>query len=326
MVIPAAFFIAIGIEYAYLWLLRVLQTRKTFEVLFFFLLIGTNFAFLDRVLTNGPLWETNYGMGGMQYGARQVFGQIKDLLKKDPTVPVMLSPDWANGTDVLARFFLGDPVPIEMASMDAFIDLHQPFDPKTIFIMPQDDYRRTISSGKFKPMQVLDMIPYPDGSAGFLFAHLKYTEQSGEQFEHAETERHILQMGTVTMNGETLDAAVSELDMGDLQMLFDHDPATLVRSVEANPLVVELVLPEPVVYHRARVMVGGSATQVTVYALPEGATIPAASNLTVNESTEIRNAVVPIGTDKPVTRLRFEVRTAHDGEPAHVHLWGIELE
>ncbi len=326
MVIPAAFFITIGIDFAYQWLLKKVQFRKFYELLFFLLLVAFNFLFLDRVLTNGPTWHNLYGMSGMQYGAKQVFGKIQKILENDPTVPIMLSPDWANGTDTLARFFLGDPVPIEMSSLDAYIEQHRPFEPETIFIMPQDDYRRVISSGKFEPLEVLDVIPYPDGTPGFLFAHLKYNELAGKEFEVEQVSRHILRVGTVTVNGETLDGAISELDMGDLQMLFDHDPGTLVRSVEANPLVVELTLSRPTVYRQVRVMVGGSATQVTVYALPEGSDIPLASSLTVTESTEIRNVLVPMPTGEPVTRLRFEIRTVHDGEPAHVHVWGIELE
>ncbi|NLF51509.1 MAG: hypothetical protein GX577_10270, partial [Leptolinea sp.] len=137
---------------------------------------------------------------------------------------------------------------------------------------------------------------------------------------------HILRVDSVDVNGETLDAAISELDMGELQLLFDHDPGTVVRSVEANPLVVEVVLSKPTAYRLARVMVGGSATQVTVYALPEGSDNPRVSSLTVSESTEIRNVIIPLATNEPVTRLRFEVRTVRDGEPAHVHAWGIELE
>ncbi|NLF49686.1 MAG: hypothetical protein GX577_00975 [Leptolinea sp.] len=326
MVIPAGFFITIGVEYAYEWLLKTARQRKTYDLLFFFLLIGCNFLFLDRVLTNGPTWHNYYGMSGMQYGARQVFGKILEIRKADPTVPIMMTPDWANGTDVLARFFLGDPVSIEMSSMDAFIDLHKPFEPETIFIMPQDDYIRVINSGKFEPMKVMDMIPYPDGTAGFIFANLKYHKLAGKEFEEELVSRHILRVDSVDVNGETLDAAISELDMGELQSLFDHDPGTVVRSVEANPLVVEVVLPKPTAYRLARVMVGGSATQVTVYALPEGSDNPHVSSLTVSESTEIRNVMVPLATDEPVTRLRFEVRTVRDGEPAHVHAWGIELE
>ena len=177
-----------------------------------------------------------------------------------------------------------------------------------------------------KSMKLLDMLPYPDGTAGFIFANLKYNESAGEDFDVEVTSRHQMKVEKVKFNGEDVEIAASLMDMGSLSMLFDHDPTTLVRSVEANPLVVEIILAEPKTYRQARVTVGGSATQVTVYALTELLDVPLVSSVTVSEAPEIRDAFVPMPTDLPVTRLRFEVRTAHDGEPAHVHLWGIELE
>ena len=140
MVIPAAFFITIGFEYCIEWFLTKINARKTYDVVFFLLFVGLNFLFLDKVLTEGPVWHKGYGMAGMQYGAGQVFGRIAEIREKDPKVPIVLSPDWANGTDVLARFFLGDPVPIDMASMDAYTINHETFEPDTIFVMPPDDY------------------------------------------------------------------------------------------------------------------------------------------------------------------------------------------
>ncbi|NJN45138.1 MAG: hypothetical protein HC806_10775 [Anaerolineae bacterium] len=51
-------------------------------------------------------------MNGMQYGARQVFGEIEDVLQSQPKTKIKLSPDWANGVLELSRFFSMTPCPL----------------------------------------------------------------------------------------------------------------------------------------------------------------------------------------------------------------------
>jgi len=326
MVIPATFFICIGLDYGLDWIRKVTKIQKPIDTLVFLLLAVINVVFLDTVLTEGPLWFTDYGMGGMQYGGEQVFGRINEMHKKDPNLHINLSPDWANGADVLARFHMGDPVPIEMSSMDAYINEIRPFAEDTVFVMPPDDFRKVINSGKFDPMQVTDVIFYPDGTPGFIFAHLKYTETARLAFEHDKSSRNTLDAEQVNINGLIADAASSRLDMGGLQSIFDNDPATLIRSVEANPLVVEIIFPQPRKISTVSVLVGGSATQVSVYAMTEGSDKPYATNITVGEEPLVRKVDLPLHVEKSVTRLRLEIETVHDGEPNHVHLWDVSFE
>jgi 4-amino-4-deoxy-L-arabinose transferase-like glycosyltransferase len=69
----------------------------------FILLSGMNLAMLNDALRNGPLWFRDYGLGGMQYGAFQVFDAIEQFTEENPGTRIIFSPDWANGTDVVAR-------------------------------------------------------------------------------------------------------------------------------------------------------------------------------------------------------------------------------
>lgn len=326
MVIPAALFSAIGLDSTFHWLQSFLKIEKSVEVFLFILLALGNLLFLDMVLTNGPLWYNNYGMNGMQYGGQQVFDRIKEIRQHDPHIPIVLSPDWANGTDVLARYHMGDPVPIELASLDAYIENQHPFAENTLFVMPPDDFNKVITSGKFDPMEVVDVIFYPDGTPGFIFAHLKYNTAATLAFEHEKETRKFLDAAQVSLNGEVVNAASSRLDMGNLQSVFDNDANTLIRSLEANPLVVEVSFMEPKTYSSTWLLIGGSATQVTVYEVPEGSDIPLAVSITVQDSSMIRKISLPLPTRQAITRMRFEVRTIRDGEPSHVHLWEIGLQ
>jgi hypothetical protein len=326
MVIPAAIFTAIGLDYLFDRMQSYFKIVKNREIYLFLFLVLVNFAFLDFVLTNGPLWHRNYGMNGMQYGGQQVFDRIAEIRKRDPHVPIVLSPDWANGTDTLARFFMGDPVPIELASMDAYIENQRSFPANTIFIFTPDDFNKVISSGKFNPMEVVDVLFYPDGTPGFTFAHLKYNSTAKWEFEQEIESRTYMDWAEVTLNGESVKAASSRLDMGILQSVFDNDEKTLVRSLVANPLIVEISFPEPKTYHTALVSIGGSASQISIYVIPEGSTTPLAASISVEDSSTTRTISLPIPTSLAFSRMRVELRTIRDGEPSHVHLWDIGLK
>jgi len=326
MVIPAAFFITIGIEYSIEWLKKRIKTTRAIETPVFLLLALVNFLFLDNVLTHGPTWFDDYGLNGLQYGARQVFGRIKEIRQTNPTVPIVLTPEWANGTDTLSNFFLEGLPPIELAGYKAYIDELKDFNEKTIFIMTPDDLTNIISSGKFEPLKIVDVIFYPNGKPGFYFAHMKYNQSARLAFNQDMEKRDDLQGASFTLHDEVVSMASSILDMGNLPQLFDNDPATLIRTKEANPLVIELVFSQPKVIHDISVRIGGSPTEVAAYVLPQGSTTPYASSVTVGSSTEVRRINVPIRQDKPVTQIRLEIRSILDSTPSHVHLWDLELK
>jgi len=326
MVIPAAFFIALGMDYSITWIQKRLPVVKSWDALVFLALIIGNFILLDVSLTFGPTWFSDYGMGGMQYGGEQVFTRIKEIREEHPAVPINMSPDWANGTDVLARFFLGDPVPIEMSGMVAYIDEWRDFPENTLFVMPPEEMKKVVISGKFEPMKVSDVVFYPNGTPGFVFARLKYKETARLFFELERASRKSMVPETIQINGVSAESASSRLDMGVLQQAFDNNPVTLIRTEEANPLVIEVKFQKPIPVKNVTATVGGGATKVTVYAQPEDGSKTFTSSISVKDSSLIRTAQIPVKLDQNVSRLRFEILTIRDGEPSHVHLWDIKLE
>jgi hypothetical protein len=52
-------------------------------------------------LTNGPTWYSDYGLAGMQYGARQVFSAVEDYLGENPESQAWIFPSAWNGSDML---------------------------------------------------------------------------------------------------------------------------------------------------------------------------------------------------------------------------------
>jgi len=326
MTIPAAFFISIGLDYTLQAVYDRLKLKLSYNLAVCGLLVITNFWFLDKVLTEGPLWFNDYGMGGMQYGAEKVFHRIEEIRKENPDVPIVMSPNWANGTDTLVRFFLGDPMPIELASLNAYIEEFKPFSADTIFIIPPDELHNLINSAKFETIQVTDVIFYPDGKPGFVFAHLKYNTRAWQVFEEDKKTLDIMTVSHLQIDGRDASVASSLLDMGDAKNVFDNDPATLIRTKEANPLVLEIAFDQPVRYHAVSLRIGGSATRLTVYAASSDSDQVRTNSVVVKGSTELRKVKIPLPSDKPFSRLRIEVKTVFDNTPAHVHLWDVGLE
>ena len=104
---------------------------------------------------------------------------------------------------------------------------------------------RAQASGKFKPIEVERVVPYPDGTPGFYFGRLAYEEDLEQILTQEREERSRPVEGGVDIGGQSVRITHSQLDMGQPSDLFDGDTFTLVRGLEANPLVFEFTFPEP---------------------------------------------------------------------------------
>ena len=94
-------------------------------------------------------------------------------------------------------------------------------------------------------MDVERTLPYPDGRTGFYFAHLAYADNLEEILAQEREARSRPVQGQVTVDGQIVQLLHSQLDIGAPVNLFDGDTFTLVRGLEANPLVFEFTFPEP---------------------------------------------------------------------------------
>jgi len=199
--------------------------------------------------TNGPLWFTNYSLYGMQYGAQQLMGEaIPAVLARDPQTQIVVSPSWANGTDNFADFFL---TPDQRRRLRFGNIDHYSFEKRddlalnTLLVMLPDEYNSARNNPKFKPPTVEEVINYPDGTPGFYFARLTYVDNADAIFAEEREARRRPVAGEVVIDGQTVQALYSPLGGGQLKDIFDGDRFTLIRGLEANPLVLEFTFPEP---------------------------------------------------------------------------------
>jgi hypothetical protein len=336
-VIPATILSTLGFDRALGWaeaaLARVTRLAPRRQELLHWALSGValvgltfaNVALPRDALANGPLWFRNYGLYQMQWGAFQVFDRVQADLRAHPGTRIVFSPSWSNNTDAVARFFLGDPLPVQMGNIDGYLNRHLPLDDRTEFVMTPEEYERAAASGKFQPFGANQVVQYPDGRPGFYFVRLKYVEQIDAILTEEREARRKLVRSTIEFEGRPAMVAHSMLDMGTAQSIFDGNWDSVARTLEANPFVVELELPAPRRVGGLMLKIGSMQTRATVLLFGAERGAPARREAFLRGAFERPIVSMHFAPVDGVKRLRLELFDPNTGEPAHVHLWDVRL-
>jgi len=304
-------------------------SQTIIALLAFIVLSGTNVHMLNDALRNGPLWFTDYGMGGMQYGAFQIFDIIEQYLGEHPDAHIIFSPDWANGTDVVARFFLRDPSSIQIGSVRGHITQKLPLDDSTLFIMTPQEYDIVMESAKLTDIHVKKIIPYPNGKPGFYFVQLRYADNSDEIFAAEKAVYQASQESVVTIDGQEIKLRYSYLDSDfqaeSMALVFDNDPYTLAKTFENNPFVIEMTFPAPRTLNGFSIIIGSTKVQITLTCYPAPGAQPTSYTFE-GEGTRIKPELsfdLPTPTQAQV--LQVETLDLLSSSTAKVHIWELKL-
>ena len=323
MVIPATLLAALGLVNVLTWLERKKISRKVLTFALCALLGGANIIITWDALTNGPTWYRDYGLAGMQYGGRQVYAAVEDYLQRGPKTEVFVSPTWANGADVVARFFLGDPLPVKLASITGYMTHLQTLDRDMLFVMTNEEYQSTLDSGKFAGIQVEQTIPFPDGRPGFYFVRLEYVEDI-EAILSAEREiRRQLQQVAFTLDGQEVIARHSMLDIGRIADLWDGNARTVARTLEANPFIIELTFSTPRPISGLSFIIGDTEVAITARLYPVKDAEPFEFESRLTGTVEQREVTLDFVNTLTTKILYLEVEDLRQSDPGHVHIWEI---
>jgi 4-amino-4-deoxy-L-arabinose transferase-like glycosyltransferase len=298
-------------------------------LLAFITLSGTNVHMLNDALQNGPLWFRDYGLGGMQYGAFQIFDIIEKYVEKHPNAKIILSPDWANGADLVARFFLSDSSLIRIGSVRGHITQKLPLDDDTLFIITPQEYDIVMKSDKLTDIQVETIIPYPDGNPGFYFVHLRYVDNIDEIFAAEEAARQVLRESVVKIDGQDVKLRYSYLDSDfqdkSMALVFDNDPYTVAKTLESNPFVLEMTFPKPRMINGFSIIIGSAEVRITLkcYSAPDTQpTVYTFEGQGTKQQPEL-SFKLPIPTQVKI--LRVETLDMLSSEQSKVHIWELKL-
>lgn len=295
----------------------------------FVILLSANVSILNDALRNGPLWYRDYGMGGMQYGAFQIFDIINQYIREHPETKVIFSPDWANGTDVVTRFFLGDSSPVQLASVRGHILYRLPLDDNTLFILTPQEYEIVEQSEKLTDINVEKIIHYPDGNPGFYFIRLRYVDHIDEIFAAEKAERQVLQESVMTIDGQDVKLRYSFLDSSSqaesMALVFDNDPYTLAKTFENNPFFIEMTFPTLHTLNGFSINIGSAKAQITLKCYPTPDAEPTVYTFEGQGTKEQPELSFDLPTPTQAKILQIEMLDPLASNPAKIHIWEIKL-
>jgi 4-amino-4-deoxy-L-arabinose transferase-like glycosyltransferase len=322
-IIPATVLAGLGLEVILNWLTRrmafALAATATFGLLAFISLFT-----LRQALTEGPLWFRDYGLYGMQYGAKQLFvDAIPKYLRQSPNIRIGVSPTWANGADAFVRFFLApeDRNRVQMLNVNSFLDNKGNLNPDLLLVMTPQEYNKALSSPKFKTVDIDQIIPYPDGNPGFYFARLTYAENVDAIFAAEQEARHTLLEGSAVIDGQTVQVKYSQIDGGQPKDMFDGDLFTLMRGLEANPYILELAFPQSRPITSLAADFGSMDFTITVNLYGPGSADPVAYTETYTKLPPDPHVELHFGKGpSSVSKVRIEILNTTTGPTAKIHI------
>lgn len=293
-------------------------------------LVLFNAAMLTDALRNGPTWYTDYGLYGMQYGAKQIFQEtVVPALHADPQAHFYVTPSWANGAEHFVNFFIppGLQSRVSLGQVYDFINPERPFTPNDYFVATWQEFERIRTDPKFAQVTVRSTIPYPNGQTGFYVFNVRLAENIRQLLAEEDLARRTPVEETIEWMGQTVRVRHSQLSGGRLQDVLDGDPETLARGERANPILYEFFFSQPLSASEL-VLTTGSMRDFDVQVLLYAPSEPEAYEYT-------RNFIdLP---DDPTITIRLEngpaqfdhvilfIRDNKQGEVAQVHVREIQF-
>jgi hypothetical protein len=300
------------------------------SVLFIVLAAANLWMTRDAVL-HGPLWYSDYGLYGMQYGARQVFEEaIPEMMAADKQTRFYVSSTWANGADTFVDFFLPreEQYRVQMLNVDYFLAQRRAqLDGNAVLVMTADEFERARSNPKFGAIEVVRTISYPNLAPGFYFARLAYSPDFDRIAAHEKAERVRPVESQVMVGGQVLLVSHSRLDAGQLSDLFDGDTFSLVRGLEANPLLLDVTFASPRPVSGIALDLGTMDFVITaqVYAGRDGT--PQVFRQTFEGKGPDPHVELDFaGGPSPVGRIRIEIEQLHPPPDVHIHVRELQFK
>lgn len=341
-VIPASLLTALGAD----WTLSIIESlykrltpskrltstafSNALSLLTFAPLIIINVTMLADALRNGPTWYNDYGLYGMQYGAKQIFQEtVVPALLQDPQARFIVSPSWANGGEHFVGFFVPPKLQprVALGQVYDFINPEQPFTEHDFFAATWQEYEKIQADPKFAQVVVRSIIYYPTGQPGFYILNIRLADNIAELLAQEDLARRTPVEETVEWMGQTVRVRHSHLSGGRLQDVLDGDPYSLARGERDNPILYEFFFSQPLTASQLVLTTGSMRDfDVTLRLYPVGQDVP------IEYRQNYKNL-----RDDPTIVISFEngpaqfdhvillVKDNNQGEIAQVHIREIEF-
>jgi hypothetical protein len=324
MVVPATLAATVGLELLRSWAARVLPARWL-DVALGLGLTAAAGAMTRDALVNGPRWFTDYGMQGMQWGARELFAELRERLAANPRERLVISHLWANNSNAFGDFFLSreERERITWGTIDDVLrERRSEVDPAVTFALTPAELERAQASPKLRVDPAWTEIPDPAGRPGFYLVRLEYTPDADTIFEAEREERQRLVEATVMIGGSPVRVRHPRLDMGGIEAAFDGDLKTLARTLDANPTRLELEFPTPRPIAELRLHLWTDEYHVELTVVRSDGSLHSEA---VQADRRLDDAPLTVRPGEPIPDARRLQLTIVKPGDAHMHLREIEV-
>jgi len=324
--IPATLWSAIGIDLL-LNLVKRQSSSRIASVGLFATLVGISIWLTSAALTQGPYWDDDYGLGGMQYGAMQVFPLAGEKLESGEYDLIYITPTWANGADIVKRFFLPDELPILIGNAESFLSRYrEELSPRVLFILTAREYAQLTGSDKVTDLRVDEVIDYPDGTHGFYLVSMRYADGVEEVFAAEQAERERPVTDRVELDAIAFNFSHPRLDLGLVQHMFDNDTYTMARAEWGNPATYILDFDQPVQLSGLTLTTGSMDYDLSITLTLDDGTQRQVNQRFIDLPDDPTTSVVFGNASLSVSQLAFEILNPTGGEDFQIHIREIQLD
>ncbi len=325
MVVPATLAATIGLDRAREWLVRFLPDR-IIQVVVAVGLATATVAMTRDALVNGPLWFPDYGMGGLQWGAEELFDELKHRLAATPPGhKFVISHLWANNANAFENFFLqpGDHWRVYWGVIDDVLrERWAAVTPTTTFVFTPHEYERARTSPKLEVDPEITIIDDPSGEPAFYLVRLAYAPNIDSILVAEAVKRRQLITDTITIDGQQVEIRHPKTDMGAIADAFDGNLRSLARTLDANPTKIEIRFPTARPVSGVRLHLWTDHYRVRMRAFHDGREIGGVTRRAVSGQPPEPFEVL---FDEPLPVLNELTLSIAKRGDVHVHLREIEI-
>jgi hypothetical protein len=196
----------------------------------------------------------------------------------------------------------------------------------TLMIMVPSEYEFARTSPELKALAVEETLYYPTGEVSFYVTRPVYADNVTELIEQERLERQEPVEADLTLDGQPVTVFYSVLGAGDINLVFDGLPESVVRGLEANPFILGLEFPAPRAIGGAALTIG-SLDDVTVkvtLTAPDGTAETYEQQYTGLPQDPTIDLSFPDGPAS-VAAIRFEIKNNLSGDVAQIHVRELVL-
>jgi hypothetical protein len=327
-VVPFSLLVVLGVGVVMRWL-TTSRLAKPALLGFAMLLSVNSISLLHQALTHGPTWYRDYGLYGMQWGAKQLFVEsIPQFLRDYPHARVVISMSWANGGDVFLPFFFENQHDrVTDGSPEPFLTKKRELTEDVFFVAPRSEYERVANHAVIEIVSTPRILYFPDGSPGFYFFNMRYSPEAPELLERARMKRQELVPARVKLGNRTVTVRHSLQDIGSAADIFDSNPESLLRGLEANPFILEIDFRSPVTVGEICLNLAGKSLNVRALGFDQHRQLVfnGYSDSPFDGAVDSNYCIMIQTPAEAVQLLRFEILDLIPEPEPHIHVRGISI-